>query len=498
MLRSMLLGCALGLAVLLAPAADAATLRLAYDSAVGAAASLDPISPNRYYLTNQMVFSRLVRPDEHGLPSPDLATAWSASADGMTWTFTLRQGVKFHDGSDLTAADVVYSLTRIKSDALKSPVRAVLSVVDKVTAIDPHTVAIALKSPHADLPLLLMDYRVRILSAHAKDGATDLPNETGIGTGPFRIVKFDPQGTTVLRAFAGYWEGHPGVDEVDIFDIADQQARVQAMLAGQIDFLDSVDQQQRKLFEGSSAFTLLTAETGDWRGLVMRTNMAPFTDPRVRKAVRLAADRESMMKLLVGADGGTVSCDDPVWPGDPYFAPQSCKQDIAEAKRLLAEAGYPNGIDLDIYTSDLELLWTRMAEVYQQQAAAAGIRLAIHQVPSDEYNNNYWMKKPFTCTSWGQRPADQILNEAYRSDATWNESAMNSKPLDGLLDKARRTPDLAQRKAVYAEIQKLLFDEGGTFIPFHLNVSAVASTRLKGLRPVQQTWIRWQDVSKVE
>jgi peptide/nickel transport system substrate-binding protein len=498
MLRLIMLACAFVFSATQTLAADAVTLRLAYDSAVGAAASLDPISPNRYWLTNQMVYSRLVRQDERGLPSPDLALSWSASPDAKTWTFKLRPGVKFHDGSDFTAADVVYSLMRIKSDVIKSPVRSVLMIMDKVTARDPLTVEIALGSPHADLPLLLMDYRVRIVSAKYKDGSLDVANESGIGTGPFQLVKFDPQGTTTLKAYPGYWEGKPAVDEVQIFDIADQQARVQAMLSGQVDWLESVDQQQRKLFENNAAFTVLTAETGDWRAMVMRLNLEPFTDIRVRKAFRMAADRAAMMKLLVGADGGTVSCDDPVWAGDPYYSPMSCPQDIAGAKRLLAEAGYPNGIDVDIYSSDLNDLWTKMAEVYQQQAAPAGIRVKIDQVPSDEYNNNYWMKKPLTLTSWGQRPADQILNEAYRSTATWNESAMASKDLDDLLDKARQTTDFAARKAVYGQIQQILFDQGGTFIPFHMNVTSVISSKLKGLPAVQESWIRWQNVSKVD
>ncbi len=483
------------LGMVLPAAADASALRLAYDSAVGASASLDPISPNRYYLANQMLYSRLVRPDEKGQATPDLAASWMASADLKAWTFKLRSGVKFHDGSDFTADDVVYSLMRIESDVLKSPLRGVLSIIDKVTADDPSTVTITLKGPFADLPLLLMDYRARILSAKSGKGSIDAVNESGIGTGPFEIAKYDPQGTTVFKAFPQYWEGAPKVDEVDIYDIADQQAQVQAMLSGQIDYVQTIDQQQVKLFADASKFKVFSVPTGDWQAIVMRVDQAPFTDARVRKAMRIAADRDATMKLLVGEGGGTVSCDDPVWAGDPYYKAMSCPQDIAGAKTLLADAGYATGIDVELFTSDLNNLWIKMAQVYQQQVAPAGIRVKITQVPSADYNNYYWMHKSLSQTAWGQRPADQILNEAYMSTATWNETAFNSKALDDLLVKARATTDFDQRKAIYGQIQDMLWEQGGTFLPFHVNTQSVVSAKVSGLPPVAMNVIHWNEVA---
>jgi peptide/nickel transport system substrate-binding protein len=486
---------ALAVGLLGASAATAGTLRLAYDSAVGASASLDPISPNRYYMANEMLYSRLVMPDAAGQPTPDLAASWSASPDLENWTFTLRDGVKFHDGSDLTAEDVVYSLMRIKSDVIKSPLRAVLSIIDTVVADDAHTVTIKLSAPFADLPLLLMDYRVRILSSDATHGDTDLANESGVGTGPFEIETYDPQGTTVFKAFDGYFGGRPQVDEVEIYDIADQQAQVQAMLAGQIDYVQSIDEQQAKLFADAAAFKVFSVPTGGWQAIVMMVDKAPFTDQRVRKAMRIAADREAMMTLLVGADGGTVSCDDPVWIGDPYHAASECPQDIDGARKLLADAGYPDGIDVELFTSDLNNLWLKMAQVYQQQVAPAGIRVKITQVPSADYNNYYWMHQPLSQTAWGQRPADQILNEAYQSEATWNETAFKSAALDALLVKARSTADFDARKAIYGEIQQILWEQGGTFIPFHTNVRSVVSTRVTGLPKASLETVHWNEIA---
>jgi len=495
--RPLVLATALAAGLASTGVADAATFRISTDAGFGAATSRDPISPKRDDKVASLVYSRLVRLDEAGKPAPDLATEWTMSDDLTEWTFKLRSGVKFHNGADFTSADVVYSLERILSDKIENAAKSVLSIIDTVDAVDPLTVKIKLKSPFSDLPLLLLDYRIRILSA----GTGDLEsyNESGIGTGPFQIAEYDPEGTSIFTAFPDYWEGKPGVDEIDVFAIPDQQARVQALLSGQIDWLPQIDRQEAKLFADTSKFKTQTIKTGNWEGLVMLTNTKPYDDVRVRKALRIAVDREAMRDLLVGKDGGTISCDSPVWTGDQYYVDIGpCGQDIEGAKKLLAEAGYPDGIDVELIASDLNPLWTGMAEIYQQQVAPAGIRVTIKQVPSAGYWDTVWMKNPFMTTLWGQRPADQVLNEGYRSTAAWNESKFQSPELDALLDKARSTADFEARKAVYGEIQKLLWEQGGTLVPFHDNVLSVMSTKVEGLQPTISAEVRWHQIRVTE
>jgi len=495
-LSSVAAACA-ALLVSLAPLESeaAGTFRLADDSGYGGAESLDPISPTRFYNVIKLVYSRMVRQGEDGQPSPDLALSWSSSSDAKEWTFNLRRGVKFHDGSDFTAHDVAYSLMRIKSEKIKSPVAAVLSIVEGVDPLDDYTAKVRLSTPHADFPLLLMDYRARILSSRAGAGNVDALNETGVGTGPFKVSKLDARGTTILEAFPGYWEGKPDVDRVEVISIPDQQARVQAVLAGQVDYVAAVTQQQQLLFSDKSAYAVQSVQTGDWSGIVMRTDTAPFTDSRVRRALRILVDREAMMKLLVGENGGVVSCDDPVWSGDPYRADLTCPQDLPEAKRLLSDAGFPKGLDVVLYTSDLRELWTKMAEVYQQQAAAAGVHVDIRLVPGDSYWSATWMKKDFVATDWSQRPADQVLNEVYHSGAAWDESSFNDPHFDETLSAARRALEPSQRRALYGEAQKILYAEGGTLIPFHKSTVRVLSARVKGIPNVQEFSIRWNKLS---
>ncbi|WP_084783905.1 ABC transporter substrate-binding protein [Marinobacterium aestuarii] len=486
-----LLSSALMAAALFASLADAGTLRIAHDVGYAGAESLDPISPSRFFDANQLLYSRLVRQGSDGEPSAEIATAWHPSPDARSWTFELRRGVKFHDGSDLTAADVKYTLERIKDPKIDSPVAAVLGVVDNVDVINDYKLRINLSSAHADLPLLLMDYRIRIIPQDSGDSIAT----SGIGSGPFMLEELDPEGTTSLKAFPGYWEGPPAADGINLIGIPDSQARVQALMAGQIDLEQSITSQQARLFVNNPQFQTQSIATGEWRTLVFRTDTAPYDDPRVRKALRMVVDRAEMMKLISGEHGGTVTCDNPVWSGDQYRAEIDCAQDIEGARKLLADAGYPNGIEVQISSADNEPEFIRMIEVYQQQAAAAGINVRLNMVPSDGYWSDVWMKDPAVSSRWSQRPADQIMNEAFRSGAAWNESFYQNPEFDRMLDAARSELHFDKRKALYAQLQQTLWQDGGALIPYHLNQTRALRSAVSGMDPVEQFSIRWNKVA---
>jgi peptide/nickel transport system substrate-binding protein len=260
--------------------------------------------------------------------------------------------------------------------------------------------------------------------------------------------------------------------------------------------LRHISAQEKVLFENNPKFKIQHVATGDWlAAIVFRTDTAPFDDVRVRKALRIATDREAMVKLLLGEGGGVVACDTPVWSGDQYRAEIDCPQDIDGAKRLLAEAGYPNGIEIDVVTSDLRALWVNMVQVYQQQVAAAGITVNLVKAPADGYWSDVWMKEPAVTTSWGQRPADQVFNEAFKSTASWNESFLNNSAFDEKLKMAGQEMDVNKRTALYGDLQNILFEEGGTFIPFHINQVVVTSARVTGLPAMFDDAVQYHNVS---
>ena len=471
-------------------AAPSGTFRQAHELGFGSSSSLDPISKGRVFQITEKIMSRLIRPGLDGKPQADLATSWSANSDATVWTFKLRSGVTFHDGSSFEAADVIYSLGRVLDPESGSPARSAVKMIDKVEAVDPMTVKISLSTPFADMPLQLMDYRLRMLP----EGSGDTIATTGIGTGPFKVEKFDAEGTTVLVANADYWEGSPGVARMEVIGISDGQARLQALLGGQIDMERGITGQQKVMLSGSSKFKLQEIPTGNWRGFVFRTDVKPFTDQRVRKAVRLAADREALVALVLGG-GGIVACDTPVEPNDQYRANITCPQDIALAKKLLADAGFPNGIDIDVHVATLEPSWPTLAEAYQQQASKAGIRVNIVQVPTDGYWKEVWMKKDVAATRWNERPADQALHEIYLSTAKWNESYFKDAGFDDLLSSARRQLDFNKRKALYVQAQEHLWENTGTFIPYTVTKVVGTTSRVSNLDEVKNDAVRWHKIT---
>jgi len=477
-------------AAILASAAAVAepsgTFRQAHELGFGNQSSLDPISKGRVYQIIDKIYNRLVRPDLDGKPSPVLATGWESNDDATVWTFKLREGVKFHDGSSFDSADAVYSLERILDPDSDSPVRSAVKMIDKVEAVDETTLRISLNTSFADMPLQLMDYRIRMIP----EGSGDSIETTGIGTGPFKVESYDAQGTTVLGVNADYWEGEPGVARMEIIAIPDAQARLQALLGGQIDMERGVAAQQAPMLMASDKFYVQEIPTGNWRGLVFRTDVEPFDDPRVRKAVRLAADRQELVDLILGGRG-VISCDHPVAPNDQYRTNLDCGQDIDMARKLLADAGYPDGIEFDIHVSTIEPTWPTLAVAYQEQAAAAGIRVNVVQTPSDGYWSEVWMKKDVAATRWGERPADQILHEAYLSDAKWNESFQASTEFDELLASARRELDFEKRRALYVRAQEWLWENTGTLVPYHINRLVGVNARVKNLDATRDESVRW-------
>ncbi|MET4104092.1 peptide/nickel transport system substrate-binding protein [Roseovarius sp. MBR-78] len=469
------------------------TFRHAHNVGFGAQSSLDPASKGRVLQIIEKIQSRLVRPGRDGTPSPDLATDWAPNHDGTVWTFHIREGVRFHDGSALDAGDVVYSIARVIDPDYGSPARAAVKMIESVEATGPLTVRMALTSTFADFPLQLMDPRLRIIP----EGSGDTVDQTGIGTGPFRVETFDPDGITVLTAYEDYYEGPPALARIEVIGVPDAQARLQAFLSGQLDMERGIAPVLRRALDKSLRYQLLEIPTGNWMGLVFRADAPPFDDPRVRRALRMVVDREEMLALALDG-GGVPSCDTPVAPDDQYRVMMTCPPDPQGARALLAEAGYPDGLDVEIYVSALDPSWPVLGVAFQEQAAAAGIRVEITNAAADGYWSNVWMKKPAFATSWGARPADQVLNEAFHSEAKWNESHYSDPEFDRLLEAARAELDFNRRRALYVEAQKHLAETSGTLIPFHVTQLVVLSNRVTHFDPVQNDALRWHLVSVVD
>lgn len=463
------------------------TLRTFHQIEWGGAESLDPLSPYSFWEINGRLYSRLIRADGMGGIEPELATEWSSNEDSTVWTLKIREGVKFHDGKDLTATDVVFTLNHILDPDVESPVLDILSIVDSVEAPDDSTVVISLSISYADLPLILSDPRIRILP-------DDSEEPFGIGTGPFKLETLDIEGITVLVANDDYWEGAPKMAGIEVYPIPDAQAAQQATLAGQIDIYEATVQ-ETPLFADANNFYVQYIPTGDWEGIIFNTTEPPFDDVRVRRAMRLLANRQDIVDLVLGENGGVVACDTPVYPADQYYLQMDCEQDLEQAKQLLTDAGYGDGLDVELYLSDISQRWTPFAEVYQQAAAQVGVNINLNFTSEDGYWADVWMIEPVAFTWWTERPADIILNESFRSGADWNETYYSNPDFDALLDSARSAPTLEERKELFGQAQEMLYEDGGAFIPYFMSVIRIVNSDVEGLPPLAFDYVKWHEVS---
>lgn len=470
-------------------------LRVPHFLARDGAESLDPASPTEFNYANYLLYDRLVALGDNGVLEPELATAWEANAEATAWTFTLREGVTFHDGSTFDAADVAYTFAHILDPETKSRAARTLSLITSTETPDPQTIIFHLEPGHADFPLLLSSRPTAIIPADS--GATIAT--TGIGTGPFQLETLDPEGTTVFSANDNYWRGAPGLAGIEMPAIADNEARTLALQAGQIDVLLQAGPTAAELFQDSADYTVLSFPSGTWIGLSMRIDMPPFDDVRVRQAMRLVADRQAMVDLILNG-AGMVSCDTPVDPADPYrWEPEGgCAQNIEAAKALLAEAGYADGLNLTLYTSDVLPNLVPLAEIFQQQAAAAGINIELEITPADTFFSETAVKEAFITTGWLGRPADEMLNLVFRSTSPLNEAKFANEAFDQLLDKARQAQDLTERTKLYQEAQQLVANEGGHMIAMHMNEATIVSKAVANFPARSVEHIEWYEITKSE
>ena len=417
-------------------------------------------------LTRQAYDNLILRdPDDLSL-IPMLATSWEANDDLTQFTIYLRPNVKFHHGKELKAEDVVYSFKRLLDPDVGSPIADALDSLTKVVALDERTVRFYLDSPNSYLPDLLALYHARIIPSDIDPER--LANEE-FGTGPF-ILKEHVEGERIVmvRNPDYWWEGYPYLDRVIFFYIPTPETRAEALKSGTVDVIFDLDASSVSALEDHPGTRVSQSASASYLNLAMDMRVEPFDNILVRKALQAATDREAILQAAQFGKG-RVAYDHPIPPSDEHFWEGSQEAippyDVERAKALLAKAGFPDGLDLTLYTSTSGGTMVEMAVAFKESAAPAGIRVEIQRVPEDAFWSDVWMVKPFTTVWWDGRTPDEVLSIVYKSDAIWNESRYNNPHVDGLIVKARSQADLADRRESYGEIQRILIDEVPRIIP---------------------------------
>lgn len=415
------------------------------------------------------VYDRLLGVDSNFKVKPELAESWESSEGGKVWTFHLREGVKFHDGSDFGADDVVYTFQRILDPELASGGAPLLSFIkpEGIVAVDSHTVEFRTEEPVVELPLLITNKFTNIVPAGKKHNELRLH---GVGTGPFVQEEFEPNAPVrILRRNDNWWGGAVKPECLRITVIQEPVASVSAIKSGEVDVLLNVDPSTIPAVKDDENVELVTTAASNSMTLSMWVDTPPFDDPRVREAMKLLVDRDAMVNtVLLGF--GEAGNDNPVPLGSPFaYTTAAPKQDLERAKALLAEAGHGDGLEIDLYTGEGVPGMINMAQVYAQMAADAGIKVNVNVTPADSYWDDVWLKYPFVNSAWSMRAPATGLAIAYTKDAKWNETHWYRDDYDALLNKASVTVDADERAGLYKQAQQLLAEEGGVIIPMFIH-----------------------------
>jgi peptide/nickel transport system substrate-binding protein len=442
--------------------------------------SLDPaISElnNDSFYTGQIYEGLTVADTDWGV-HPVLAEKWEPNEDASEWTFTLRQGVTFHDGTPLTAKDAAYSIGRLLDEDLGSPLFSRLEPsldADGITAPDDQTLVLTLKRPDSLMPLALSARHAMIV----KDGTTDFAVANAIGTGPFKVKSFRPGQSWEVEKNATYWEeGLPYLDGIRGVIVGEQSTKVQSVTSGQSHIADPIDYSAASTVSGNAEILEFTGAT--YLLIAMDQTKEPFTDERVVDAIKMAVDRDQVLQTVFQGYGDTTG-DVPV-PPDDFFYPTdlTTDQDIEGAKQLLADAGYPDGIDLELFTSASYGGMVDLAVAFQQVVEPAGIRVKINQGSPDTYWDQVWLVKPMYASYDTRRHPNEILSVTYASNAPWNECKLKNPALDELLAEGLRTTDREGQKQIYQDALRLVADQHGTSIPAFVSKLWIKKNNVQG------------------
>jgi peptide/nickel transport system substrate-binding protein len=435
---------------------------LRYGVAAGTAGdSPDPAKASR---TMQLAiaancYDTLTRADENYGLIPALATEWTPSSNGQVWSFKLRNGVTFHDGSPLTSKDVAYSFTRILDPALAASALATVSPyldAKGIDSSDPTTVKFTLLKPNAFFPVIVSAVTLAVV----KDGTTDFT--TGNGTGPYTITGFDAAARLSLKRYANYWQnGLPYLDGVQYVVIADDATRLQSLIAGNQDVVDNITGASTKLLTGNvEAYEL---KTGGWVGLTMFGDQSPYNDPKVIQAMQFAADRTKIMSVVApGID--VIAADIPIPPSDPFFPSglQPKAYDPDQAKSLLKSAGHEN-LSIDVYAYQGDKLDTVVS--YKSTAAAAGINVNIKNVPHDTFFSDAFKKKPAIGISVARLHVSQAIPRLYSSGGDLNLTKYSNAQVDQLVQQAIASTDAASQKQHFGDALTIIGTTASNVIP---------------------------------
>jgi peptide/nickel transport system substrate-binding protein len=437
----------------------------------------DPATYSWTQMSNQsrhtIEYLAITGPDN--VTRPMLAESWEASDDLKTWTLHLRQGVMWHNGDEFTSEDVAFNIKRWLDPSLGSSNVGLSTfsamVEDKggtnvmipsaLEVVDDHTIRLNLTKPVLSVPEDCYNYPTAIVHRSFKPPLTDKM----IGTGPYTMTELTVGERCILKRIDKttdgkdfkYWGDDVFLDEIHYYNF-DADNQLTAFASGDVDSIYEFGIEQYALAEALDG-EIITAQTAQTLCCRMQVSQPPFDDLKVRQAIVMASENP-IYRELVFQGRGDVGENMHVAPIHPeYFQLPPVQRDVEGAKKLLAEAGHPDGLDITIEVGNTDGPWYQaVGEIWRDQLKDAGINLSINVIPASKYWE-IWTKTPLGATAWTHRPlGTMVLSLGYRTGVPWNESNYSDPEFDAALDDAEATLDVTARTAKMEKVEKILQD----------------------------------------
>lgn len=427
------------------------------------------------YLVIALVYDTLTAPGDKDNTVGRLASAFTPSKDLKTWRFTVAEGAAFHDGTPVTADDVVWSLRRLRGTP-SGAARLPGVTADRITADGKRTVVLVSDYANAELPLL-----TRLTTFVLKKGTADKDIPGTPGTGPFKLDWYRDGNARLLRN--AHWHGGAvHLDAVEVTMFQSPQAMANAMLSGQIDVASNVGAVAARTAEARQDIRIVRRPDDMAMPIVMRTSSGPFADPKVREAMKLLVDREAMVAQVLSGYGTVAN--DILGTGDPAYAkdiPQR-KRDLAAAKKLLTDAGFDFSRTYRLVTTEDVAGLAESATLFASQAREAGVEVEVVKQESGAFYQKTWLKGDFYTNYWGTNDSVAFFaSKTLTTGAGQNEADWSDKAFDAAYRKVMATADRTARTAALRGLQRIEHERSGYLLWGMADGIDLAAPKVHGL-----------------
>jgi peptide/nickel transport system substrate-binding protein len=462
-------------------------------------AGFDPAVPTSgmSHVVIEQIFSTVMSLDHEARPYPDLAESFDISEDGLRYTFKLRKGVKFHNGDDLTAEDVKFTFDRLRKPETGYPYATQVQTIESVEAPDDHAVIFHLSQRTGPFLVYLAFPGSSIVPKKLVESGHDL-NAQPIGSGPFKFVRYKPKNVVeMVRNDAFYEADKPYFDALEMRIVSDQTALTNSLRTGVNNFSNQVAPKDWAALEAHPDLATQAIAGSRWHWMLTNTSKKPLDDPAVRRAIAYAIDRKSITDAVFFglADpilGGIIPKWNWAYAPDTQVLPPS--GDPEKARKILAEAGYTEPIELTYTVSSSMPILVDMAPLIQANLLAAGFRIKLDSVEIPRYWDVVWSGGNYELSTmfWLSPMADpdDFVGLNYRCDSPMNPQKFCSEEMDRLLHEANTAPTQEARAEIYEKVQELSLEQMPLVPLVNAYVLNAYSNKLKNYKPMRTGFLK--------